>query len=103
MTEAGLVVSGAGTAKQKFQKWWAEDEFRALLAPYFRDVRRASLDVRDSALVMVCRRPVVMRKAQLAAALRFEFELKIDGKPLGRSDRAMAAFGRYLDRRQGAA
>ena len=59
--------------------------------------------VRDSALVMVCHRPMVMRKAQLAAALRFEFELKIDGKPLGRSDRAMAAFGRYLDRRHRAA
>ena len=67
---------------------------RALLRPYFRDVRRASLDVRDSALVMVCRRPAVIRKAQLAAALRFEFELKIDGKPLGRSDRAIAAFAR---------
>ena len=41
-----------------------------------------------------CRRPIVIRKAQLAAALRFEFELKIDGRPLGRSARAMAAFTR---------
>jgi hypothetical protein len=98
VTEAGLMVSGAGTAKQKFQKWYGEDEFRQLLAPYFRDVRRASLQVRDSALVMVCRRPAVIRKSQLEDALKFEFELKIDGTPLGRSRRAMASFARYLSR-----
>ena len=60
-------------------------------------------DVSTNAQIMDCRRPVVIRKAQLAAALRFEFELKIDGKPLGRSERAIAAFGRYLDRRPRAA
>jgi hypothetical protein len=45
---------------------------------------------------MVCRRPRRVKASVLEAALRFEFELKIDDQPLGRSPRAIAAFRRYL-------
>ena len=95
-SEPGLLVTRAGTAKQQFQKFYAPDEFRHVVTPYFADVRQASMEERDTAIVMVCRRPRRVAQARLSAALRFEFELKIDGKPLDRSDRASKAFTAYL-------
>ena len=95
-TEPGLIVTAAGTARQKFQKFYMEDELRKVLQPYFGHLRRASLQERDTALVMVCRQPRSMPKAKLAEALRFEFDIKIDGEPTGRSEQAIAAFARYL-------
>lgn len=95
-TEPGLIVTGAGTGKQKFQKFYSPDEFRALVGRYFADVRVAQLEERDSALVMVCRRPRRVSAARLEAALRFEFELPIDGASMNRSAQAIRAFRRYL-------
>lgn len=97
-TESGLVVTSAGTSRQKFQKFYSPDEFRSLLSKYFGDVRQASLEERDSALVMVCRKPRSMPRRKLLDALRFEFELKIDGEPLNRSPRAVSTFTRWLTR-----
>ncbi len=96
VTEPGLIVTGAGTPKQKFQKFYAPDEFRRVLRPFFGDVRQATMEERDSAVVMVCRKPRPVKRAALTAALEFEFELKIDGEPLGRSERAIRAFRTYL-------
>lgn len=101
--EPGLIVTGAGTAKQQFQKFFGTDEFRALCLEHFSDVRRAALEERDSALVMVCRRPRPVPRSRLEAALWFEFELKIDGVPLGRSARAIRAFARLLASKRRAA
>ncbi len=78
--EPGLLVTGAGTAKQQFQKFFGPDEIRGLCLEFFADVRQASLEERDSALVMVCRRPRSVHRRKLDEALRFEFELKIDGR-----------------------
>lgn len=91
-TEPGLVVTAAGTSKQKFQKFFTPDELRALLRPFFGDLKRVDLEDRDGALVMVCRKPRRMSESRIRAACNFEFELKIDGKPMGRSARAVAAF-----------
>lgn len=96
VTEPGLIVTGAGTPKQKFQKFYAADEFRRVLRPFFGDIRQATMEVRDSAIVMVCRKPRPVKRVVLNAALRFEFELKIDGTPLGRSERAIRTFQAYL-------
>lgn len=97
-TEPGLIVTGAGTSTQKFQKFYASDEFRKLLSPYFADIRQASLEERDSALVMVCRDPRRLAIQRLPDALAFEFELKIDGTPIARSKKAIRAFKNYLGR-----
>lgn len=93
----------ATAAKQKFQKFYAPDEFRAVLNAHFHEVRQASLEERDTALVMVCRRPRRIAPAALAAALRFEFELKIDDVPLGRSAAAERTLRAYLVSSRGAA
>lgn len=95
-TESGLIVTGAGTTRQKFQKFYEPEEFRSLCREYFHDVRQAALVERDTALVMVCRRPRAIARRRLEAALRFEFELKIDGQPLARSSQAIRAFSKYL-------
>lgn len=99
-TEPGLIVTGAGTVRQKFQKYYTPDEFRSLCLEYFLDVRQATLEERDTALVMVCRRPRPIARKRLEDALRFEFELKIDGVAMDRSTAAIRAFTRYLQRRR---
>lgn len=95
-TEPGLIVTNAGTSKQMFQRFFGPDEFRDICRQHFREVNLASLEERDGALVMVCRQPRTPNRAALSKALRFEFELPIDGVPLGRSDRAIRAFARLL-------
>lgn len=103
-TEPGLIVTSAGTSKQKFQKYYSPDEFAAVLRPFFADMKQASLEQRDSALVMVCRRPRILPWKKIEQALRFEFELKTDGQPMARSDAALTAFRRLLSiPRRGAA
>lgn len=96
-SEPGLIVTGAGTVKQKFQKFFTPDEFKAVVGKHFRDVRLATLEERDRALVMVCRKPLRVSRRRLEEALRFEFELSIDGEPLRRSEAAIRAFDRYLN------
>ena len=97
-SEAGLVVTGAGTARQKFQKFFTPEEFRDMLLEFFDTVELTALDGldRDPSIVGVCRHP---RRAQLAAglletALKFEFDMKIEDEKLARSDAAIAAFRR---------
>ena len=77
-------------------KFYAPDEFRRVLQPYFGDIRQAKMEERDSAVVMVCRKARAVRRATLDAALRFEFDLKIDGQSLDRSEAAVRAFAAYL-------
>lgn len=91
-TEPGLIVTSAGTSRQKFQKFYGVEEFRDVLREYFTDIRQAALEERDSALVMVCRKPRRMSWPVLSKALRFEFELSIDGVKMDRSKRALAVF-----------
>lgn len=93
-TEPGLIVTNAGTSKQQFQKFFGPDELRSLCGRYFRDVRMASLEERDGALVMVCRQARPLGRETLTKALRFEFDLPLDGVSIGRADRAIRAFQR---------
>lgn len=102
-TEPGLIVTHAGTSKQQFQKFFGPDELRSLCLEFFREVRHASLEERDGALVMVCRQPRTVSRGVLSKAFRFEFDLPIDGTPLGRSEQAIRAFDRYLAARPRAA
>lgn len=98
-TEPGLIVTGAGTARQKFQKYFTPDEFLGLCREFFTDVKQASLEVRDSALVMVCRQPRSISRKRLEQAIQFEFELSIDGVQMSRAAQAVRAFNMYMQRR----
>jgi hypothetical protein len=93
------VVTAAGPSRRKFQKFHQPDEFLKLLRRHFKRVEIAQLEANDSALVGVCTslRPIAPRT--LERALRFEFDLPIDGEPLGRADRAAGVFEKWMGRR----
>jgi len=88
-SEPGLVVTHAGKAQQKFQKFYDPDEFVDLAEKYFRNVVDVSPDGRSGSRIVVASKPRPYRRSELAEALHFEFNLKIEGKPLGLGDRAI--------------
>ena len=67
--------------------WWVK-----LLRRHFKRVEIAQLETNDSALVGVCTSPRPIAPRTLQRALRFEFDLPINGEPLARADRAISVF-----------
>ncbi len=95
-SEPGLIVTSAGTPRQKFQKFFDRAEFEGLLKLHFAGIEIAAIEPRDPALVAVCSSPRPVLAARLDRALRFEFGLSVNGEPLGLVDRAREVFERYL-------
>lgn len=56
-------------------------------------------EARDTALVGVCGGPKPIDRGRLERALRFEFDLPINGEPLARAARAHDVFFPWLARR----
>ena len=77
----------------------ARDELVKLLRRHFKRVEIVQLETNDSALVGVCTSPKPLAPRTLQRALRFEFNLPINGEPLGRAERAGKVFSKWLDRK----
>ena len=75
------------------------DEFLKLLRRHFKRVEIAQLEANDSALVGVCTQPKPIAPRTLERALRFEFNLPINGEVLRRADRAISVFKKWMGRR----
>lgn len=97
-SEPGLIVTGAGTSRQKFQKFFTEPEFVRLLKRHFAQVKIVGFEPRDSALVAVCTQARPVSLDRLSKALRFEFEVPINGAPLARSQAALRVFRGWMKR-----
>lgn len=95
-SERGLIVTSAGTAKQKFQKFFERAEFIALLKRYFGRVEIRAIEPNDPALVAVCTQPRPLDRDRLARALKFEFDLPVAGQRLDRAAQAIRVFSRWL-------
>ena len=92
-TEEGAVLSDL-TATPQIQKFFSEEEFRALLFPFFRFVK---VSLKDNNAHGIGAIPLPVDPDRLRAALKFEFELPYeDGSTMGLSDQALEAFSERL-------
>ncbi len=98
-SEPGLIVTGAGTTRQKFQKFFDEGEFRRLLRRHFRDVEVTSVEKNDTSIVGICRSPKPPNRRSLERAIRFEFDLRINDERMDRAERALRTFDRWMQRK----
>lgn len=97
-SEPGLIVTGAGTKRQKFQKFYDPDEFRTLLKRHWKQVEIVTLEPRDSSLIGICSDPKKLPPTRLNSALKFEFDLPINDEPLGLADAAIMVIKKWLSR-----
>lgn len=87
------ITIGEFTGKPKVQKYHSLEEWDELFRTAFQEVR--SFRPMRGYVAAVCRKPFPVDPAKLREALEFEFELPYpDGKTMGLSQEAKAAFGR---------
>jgi hypothetical protein len=97
-SEPNLFVTGAGTNRQIFQKYWTPDDVGYIFEPFF-----TSYEVKSLRMVHVIRAyndaPPDME--YLVHALTEQFEnLRIDGEPLGMGEAAIATFDNLIEKRK---
>ena len=84
------VVLGDLAASPKVQKFYEEGEFRDLFARHFGTVETG---LTDGMVTARCRKPLLFQPRDLAASLRFEFNLPYpDGKRMGLVKQALDVF-----------
>lgn len=87
--EKGVVLGDVATAP-KAQKFYEEGEFRDLFARHFGTVETGLM---DGMVTARCRKPLLFQPRDLAASLRFEFNLPYpDGKRMGLVKQALDVF-----------
>lgn len=87
--EKGVVLGDVATAP-KAQKFYEEAEFRDLFARHFGSVE---VGLSDGMVTARCRKPLLFHPRDLAASLRFEFNLPYpDGKRMGLVKQALDVF-----------
>lgn len=91
--EPGVQIGDIANAP-KVQKFYAPEEWRALMDRFFGQVKSGHS---DGMMTAICRKALHVRPQDLAESLRFEFNLPYpDGKRLGLARQALAAFSRRL-------
>lgn len=91
--EPGVQIGDIANAP-KVQKFYAPEEWRALMDRFFGQVKSGHS---DGMMTAIYRKALHVRPQDLAVSLRFEFNLPYpDGKRLGLARQALAAFSRRL-------
>ena len=88
------VTLGSLDTKPKMQRYYTTEEIYTMLKRYF---TTAKVWEASNSVVGVAQRPLRESAAELAAAVRFEFDLPYpDGSRMGLAEEALAAFGKRL-------
>ncbi len=91
--EPGVHIGDIANAP-KIQKFYEPEEWRALLGRFFGQVQSGHA---DGMMTSICRKPLAWHPRELAASLRFEFNLPYpDGKRMELASHALAAFSHRL-------
>lgn len=91
--EQGVTI-GDLNSSPKLQKYYTVDEFHGLFSEVFSTVQ---VGKKSTSVTAICKDPLPIRPADIAASIRFEFNLPYpDGKRMGLTRQALQAFSLRL-------
>lgn len=91
--EYGVTIGDLGTVP-KLQKFYSREEFARIFEEFFSVVQ---IGKKSTSVTAICKNPLPIRPADIAASIRFEFNLPYpDGKRMGLTRQALQAFSLRL-------